>query len=172
VTGGETSDREFLATVERYDPDLDIWNVAPTLPRPRYAHCACTVGDAMYILGGIEKEEERGEHTVNSVLKFDSRTQTWSEAAPMPAERDNAGACVLGSDTYIIGGRTDDTEETSTTYRFSTETNEYMTLAPMPKAMSGHGICVMDGLICVLGGYDHCQNNYVSSVHRFDPVTN
>jgi N-acetylneuraminic acid mutarotase len=123
------------------------------------------VGDALYVLGGIE------ERTVNSVLKFDSRRQTWSEVAPMPAERHNAGACVLGSDIYIFGGRNDAMEKTSTTYRFSTETNEWATLAPMPNAMSGHSVCVVDGLIYVLGGsesnYDH-----TSSVHRFDLVAN
>jgi hypothetical protein len=89
------------------------------------------VGDALYVLGGIEKDEARGEITVSSVLKFDSRMQTWSEVAPMPAERDNAGACVLGSNIYIFGGRNDAMEKASTTYRFSTETNEWATLASM-----------------------------------------
>jgi hypothetical protein len=136
ATGGYSSDDVVLASVERYDPDLDTWSVAPPLPRPRYAHCACAVGDALYVLGGIEIDEEGEEHTVNSVLKFDSRTQTWSEVAPMPAERDNAGACVLGSNIHIFGGRNDDMGKTSTTYRFSTETNEWATLAPMPNALS------------------------------------
>jgi N-acetylneuraminic acid mutarotase len=125
----------------------------------------------MYVLGGVEKDEELVEHTMNSVLKFDSRTQTWSEVAPMPAEHDNAGACVLGSNIYIIGGRNDDKEVTSTTYRFSTETNEWVTLAAMPEAKSHHSVTVLDGLIYVLGGVDS-DNNYVSSVHRFDPVPN
>jgi N-acetylneuraminic acid mutarotase len=171
TTGGLDSVDVILASVERYDPGLDTWSAAPPLPRPRYAHCACATGDAMYVLGGIEKDEELVEHTVNSVLKFDSITQTWSEVAPMPAERDNAGACVLGSDIYIFGGHSDDTEVTSTTYRFSTETNEWVTLAAMPVAKSHHSVTVLDGLIYVLGGVDS-DDNYVSSVHRFDPVAN
>jgi influenza virus NS1A-binding protein len=171
ATGGLTSGDVILASVERYDPDLDTWSAAPPLPRPRYAHCACTVGDAMYVLGGVEEDEEGEEHTVSSVLKFDSRRQTWSEVAPMPGRRYNAGACVVGGDIYIIGGRNDDMEKTSTTYRFSTETKEWATLAPMPNAMSGHSVCVVDGLIYVLGGEQ--SNNYcTSSVHRFDLVAN
>jgi N-acetylneuraminic acid mutarotase len=129
------------------------------------------VGDAVYVLGGVERDEELVEHAVNSVLKFDSRMQTWSEVASMPEEHDNAGACVLGSDIYIFGGRTEDTERTSTTYRFNTEANEWATLAPMPNAISGHGVCVVDGLIYVLGGLDS-ENGCISSVHRFDPVAN
>jgi hypothetical protein len=171
ATGGLTSGDEIVASVERYDLDLDTWSAAPPLPRPRYAHCACAVGDALYVLGGVEEDGDLEEHTVSSVLKFDRRTQTWSEVAPMPEERDNAGACVLGSDIYIIGGRNDDMGKTSTIYRFSTETNEWATLTPMPNAMSGHSVCVVDGLIYVLGGEE--SNNYsTSSVHRFDLVAN
>jgi N-acetylneuraminic acid mutarotase len=169
--GGEDVNDEPLASVERYNPDLDTWSAAPSLPRPRSSHCACTVGDALYVLSGIEKDEARGEITVSSVLKFDSRTQTWSEVAPMPAERDNAGACVLGSNIYIFGGRNDAMGKTSTTYRFSTETNEWATLAPMPNVLSGHCVCVVDGLIYVLGG-SKSNNNHTSSVHRFDHVAN
>jgi N-acetylneuraminic acid mutarotase len=110
MTGGFSIPGGALADVERYDPDLDTWSAAPPLPRPRYAHCACVIGDAMYVLGGVEKDEERGEHTVSSVLKPDSSTQTWSEVALMPAERDSAGMCGAGSNIFIIGGRTDDME--------------------------------------------------------------
>jgi N-acetylneuraminic acid mutarotase len=127
--------------------------------------------DAVYVLGGIEERGEGAENTVCSVLKFDSRTQTWSEVAPMPAERDNAGACVVGDDVYIFGGNIDCNIPTSTTYRFSTVTKEWATLAPMPGANSHHSVCVLDGLIYVTGGWDWACNT-INSVHRFDPVAN
>jgi N-acetylneuraminic acid mutarotase len=175
ATGGLTSGEVILATVERYDPDLDIWSTAPSLPRPRWAHCACAVGNAIYVLGGLEhhQDEEGTQETVNSVLKFDCRMQTWSEIAPMTEGRDNAGACVLGSDIYIIGGRNgkDDMQATSTTYRFSTETNEWATLAPMPEVRSVHSVSVLDNLIYVIGGMDS-DDNRMNSVHRFDPMAN
>jgi hypothetical protein len=125
----------------------------------------------MYVLGGIERDEQGTGITVSSVLKFECRLQTWSEVAPMPEERDFAGACVLGSDIYIFGGRSDEMEETSTTYRFSAETNEWMTLTAMPVAKSHHSVTVLDGLIYVLGGGDS-DGIAVGSVHRFDPVAN
>jgi hypothetical protein len=171
ATGGVSSNDVYFASVERYNPDLDTWSAAPPLPRPRSLHCACAVGDAVYVLGGVEKDEGGNEHAVNSVLKFDSRTQTWSEVPPMPAERDNAGVCVLGSDVYILGGRTEDMEATSTTYRFSTETNVWATLSPMPEAIQEHSVSVMDGLIYVIGGVDS-NDDFIDSVHRFDPVAN
>jgi N-acetylneuraminic acid mutarotase len=169
--GGVTTDNVRLASVERYNASLDIWGAAPSLPRPRYAHCACAVGNAMYVMGGVEVDEEGGERTVKSVLKYDCRVQTWSEVAPMPAERDNAGACVLGSNIYVFGGRNENDTATSTTYRFSTERNEWATLAPMPEVNSLHSVLVLDGLIYVMGGWDS-DDNSMSSVHRFDPIAN
>jgi hypothetical protein len=169
VTGGLSIDNVKLASVERYDASLDTWNTAPTLPWPRYGHCACSVGKSMYVLGGVEKNE-RGEDTVSSVLKFDCRMQTWSEVAPMPEERDDAGMCVVGGDIYIFGGNKDEAP-TSTTYRFNTETNEWATLASMPEAVSLHSVCVLNDQIYIIGG-DDSDDRSISSVNRFDPVAN
>jgi hypothetical protein len=169
--GGENLDDVTLATMERYDPGLDTWSAALPLPRPRYAHCACAVGDALYVLGGIEEGGEGAENTVRSVLKFDSRTQIWSEVAPMTEERFNAGACVLGGDVYIFGGKTDDNVPTSTTYRFNAETNEWAMLAPMSEVIFNHSVSVLDGLIYVIGGRNN-DGVPMSLVHRLDPVAN
>jgi kelch-like protein 1/4/5 len=99
--------------------------------------------------------------------------QTWSRVVPMPAERDDAGACMLGSDIYIFGGNDDNETMTSTTYRFNTETYEWAMLAPMHEASSVHSVLVLDGLIYVMGGWDSNANgNSMSSVRRFDPVAN
>jgi N-acetylneuraminic acid mutarotase len=125
----------------------------------------------MYVSGGIEKDIRGYEQTVGSVLKFDCWTQTWSEVAPMPEERDSAGVCVLGSDIYIFGGNTESGAPTSTTYRFNTDTNVWATLAPMPEAKSQHSISVLDGLVYVMGSGDEDDKSF-RSVHRFDPLTN
>jgi hypothetical protein len=100
------------------------------------------VGGAVYVLGGFEKIN--GEDlTVGSIFKIDSRLQTWSEMAPMPAERYFAGVCVVGSRIYVFGGCNDNEEVTSTTYRFSTESYTWATLAPMPEDKCRHSVCVL-----------------------------
>jgi N-acetylneuraminic acid mutarotase len=46
----------------------------------------------------------------------------------------------------------------------------------MPEATYAHGVCVLDGLIYVMGGEnsasDGSQFSILSSVYRFDPVSN
>jgi hypothetical protein len=170
VTGGEETGDAVLASVERYNPSLDTWSFAPAMSRPRYGHCAYAVGYTMFVLGGV-MHVEGGKLTVSSVLKFDSRARTWSEVEPMPAERDCADACVVGSDIYIFGGRDDDEKVASTTYPYGTETNTWAALAPMPDAKFRHSVCMLDGLIYVMGG-EQCYDFCLDSVHRFDPVAN
>jgi hypothetical protein len=171
VTGGTNDDGEVLASVERYDPNQDTWSAAPAMPCSRYGHRACAVGDAMYLLGGVEHTMAAGSYVLSSVLRFDSRTQTWSEVAEMPAQCKYAGMCVVGNTIYIFGGGNAVNVMAPTTYRYRTETNTWAILTPMPVADCGQGVCVVDGLIYVMGG-NSSDNVALSSVHRFDPVAN
>jgi hypothetical protein len=103
ASGGFDSNGARLASVECYDPTVDIWSAVPALPRDRSGHCACTVADAMYVLGGICKREEGGILVTRSVLKFDSITQAWCEVAPLPRALDDFDLCVIGRKIYTIG---------------------------------------------------------------------
>jgi hypothetical protein len=68
--------------------------------------------------------------TRRSVLKFDSKMQSWSEVAPMPEGRYLSAACTYKNDIYVFGGEGGsipyrggrahgDGQPTDTTYRFS-----------------------------------------------------
>jgi hypothetical protein len=168
--GGVAGGMLPLASVERYDSSLDSWSAAPPLPRARTGHCAVAVGDAMYVMGGLDIIDSR-VRPVKSVLKFDIRAQSWSEVMPMPEHRRYAGACVLGSNVYLLGGKGPGNAFIATTSRYNADTDSWVMLAPMPQATESHGICAFGGLIHVLCG--KASNNIASSVHRFfDPVAN
>jgi N-acetylneuraminic acid mutarotase len=168
--GGVDTDMNPLASVERYDPSLDSWSTAPPLPNACAAHCGVSVGDTMYVIGGMERIDGR-PRGVKSVFKFDGRTQVWSKAAPMPVHRTYAGACVVGSNIYILGGTNAGDIITATTYRYSVDTDAWSTLAPMPEVKTRHRVCTVRGLIYVLGGMSS-KSTCSSSVHRFDSVAN
>jgi hypothetical protein len=123
------------------------------------------VGDTVYVLGGTESigGDDAVAPLTRSVLKFDSNAHAWSEAAPMPRELANCGACELGSDIFVCGGF--DGRSSADTFRYNTVTNVWRTLAPMPEAMARHSVCVLSGLIYSIGG--HTLN-----VLRFDSMAN
>jgi hypothetical protein len=164
ATGGQVDvDSPALASVECYNPTLDTWSAAPALPRGRSNHCCCAVGDTMYVLGGIQNRDDAialNKRNRRSVLKFDSGTQAWSEAAPMPRALINCSACVLGSFIFVCGGF--DGRRSADTFCYNTVTNVWTTLAPMPEARIGHNVCALSGLIYSIG----------DSVLRFDSEAN
>jgi influenza virus NS1A-binding protein len=165
--GGTGAGALYLASVERYDPSLNSWSAAPPMFRARCCHCAVSVGDAIFVIGGMEKSDGR-VRVLGSMLKFDSRTQGWSEVAPMPEHRAYAGACVLESNIYVFGGKGPGNRDTATAYCYDPVTDAWVTLAPMPEAKRFNSVCVIGGLIYVLGGQNVVAPS--SSAHSFDPV--
>jgi hypothetical protein len=170
-----------LSSVERYSPSLDRWRIAPSMPHARRDHSTVVVREIMYVLGGRGDDwEDEGDEEVHvqgdylderidSVIKFDSKMQKWSEVAPMPEGRCSAALSVISSDIYVFGGSAD-YEASAVSYRYNTVSDEWMTVAPMPGPKSAQSACVLDGLIYVMGGFR--DSRALNSVHRFDPVTN
>jgi hypothetical protein len=94
----------------------------------------------MYVIGGVEDSDGDVERVeTRSVLKFDRGAQAWIEVAPMPRALFNCGACVLGSNIFVLGGADDETSADST-FCYNTLVNVWTTLAPMPEARMGHGV--------------------------------
>ena len=102
----------------------------------------------MYVMGGLIA----GDMYSTSVLKYDTREDTWSDVAPMPGGRWWPAACAVGSSIYVFGGFNSSVKDT--VYRYDTEADEWSTLAPMPEARDGHSVSVLDGMVYVLGGED------------------
>ena len=130
------------------------------MPQARFGHEACEIGGAMYVLGGDL------QHT----WKYDAGTDTWSEVAPMPALRPYTAVCAIGSDIYVIGGRTqlNSIIPTAEVSKYSVDSNSWSTVSPMPTARFVHGACVLGGMIYVAGGEDAASVR-LSSVLRYDP---
>ena len=116
----------------------------------------------MYVLGGTRLE----------TLKYDEKTNAWSELAPIPALRLDPAACAVGSDVYVIGGHTQFGSffPTADVYKYSVDDNEWRTVSPMPGPRALHGACVLGGMIYVVGGRD-AANIRLSTVLRYDPLS-
>jgi len=58
----------ILSTVERYDPDLDEWQLMDPLPEPRWAAAAALAGDVLLLNAGLE--DEQTYHSTSLMLSF------------------------------------------------------------------------------------------------------
>ncbi|KAF1849565.1 galactose oxidase [Cucurbitaria berberidis CBS 394.84] len=97
-----------------YSPSTDSWDKLPGLPI-REARGSAAVGvydNKIYLAGGLIDTElfpNGKEHAVPIVSIFDTITATWlpvpKSTQNIPESRDHAGAAVVGSKMYILGGR-------------------------------------------------------------------
>ena len=73
VNGGVDEDGNRLSTVQRYNPDTNLWKVMPSLSSPRSSVCAVADGGHLYAIGG-----NSGFTPVDVAERFDMKEKTWS----------------------------------------------------------------------------------------------
>jgi hypothetical protein len=86
-----------------------------------------------------------------TVLKFDTTQNTWNEVAQMPRTRFAHAACILGGDTYVLGGCDDKADQQDSAFKYDTKEDAWTTLAPMPSPCAFHGATTLDGQIYPTG---------------------
>ncbi|KAG2467442.1 kelch-like protein 31 [Polypterus senegalus] len=103
VTGGYINNA-YSRSVCCYDPSSDSWQDKASLSTPRGWHCAVSLGDRVYIMGGSQLGG-RGERVdVLPVECYNPHTGQWSYSAPLLIGVSTAGAAVLKSKIYLLGG--------------------------------------------------------------------
>ncbi|XP_028676243.1 kelch-like protein 31 [Erpetoichthys calabaricus] len=103
VTGGYINNA-YSRSVCCYDPSSDSWQDKASLSTPRGWHCAVSLGDRVYIMGGSQLGG-RGERVdVLPVECYNPHTGQWSYSAPLLIGVSTAGAAVLHSKIYLLGG--------------------------------------------------------------------
>ena len=144
ITGGVSAQRYCLDTVERYSPSSDTWSPVAAMPFARWGHCACAVGNAMYVFGDNNR----------LFLKYEREFDSWSEVAIPPSSHyvDGLCACAVGTDIFVIGTKPDFFTGMTEVRKYSTNTNVWSRVSPIAECRrKGPTACVLKGLIYVAG---------------------
>jgi len=161
-----------------FDPKLDRWRQLPDMPVKLGSVSVAAVDGKLHLLGGRDSHEiaeqagspfPLGFGTVRSHLVYDPARQSWSSAAPLPAEpRDHAGTVVVGHHIHIFGGRVADVDDNLDRHDvYDTRTGRWSTAAPLPTPRSAGAATVIRGRIVYAGG--ECK--VVGTSQAFDDVT-
>jgi N-acetylneuraminic acid mutarotase len=176
VAGGVIGDKLYLvgegnpATLV-YDIPTDTWSIAAARPLPGNHHAAETIGDKLYLFGGLTADSE-GE-----VQIYDPAANQWSQGADMPFAAGSSSSAVIGGMVYVAGGITA-SGTTSRAARYDPATNSWTELAAMPHGRN-HTASGTDGSrLWVFGGRGpgsgdfNVTTNGFDDVQVYDPATN
>lgn len=110
VFGGRGRFGRAVASTEEYDPASDTWREGTPLDMPRMAVGCATVGNVIYVVGGMVPEADDLYRAVDRVDIYDPKAHTWSEGPPLPKPRAFPAAASLGDKLWLIGGCYDNSE--------------------------------------------------------------
>lgn len=149
---------ENAEQVEQADPQYgDGWRELPPIAGgPRQEHSVTALDGKVYVIGGIVPTAEGELTTVDRVEIYDTRTERWSEAAPLPIPLNHPNVAAVDGRIYVLGGLSggDSWEALGDSFVYDPETDRWTTLASMPEEHQ-RGSAAMgtkDGSIYMAGG--------------------
>ena len=149
VTGGQTSGVSALTSAAVYDPGAAVpespspnaWSPIADLGTARSRHTAVTVGDSIYVMGGVTA----GYAALSSAEVYAVGSNSWRAIQPMRTARYYHAAAVVGTKIYIVAGQGGSSAAFTTTEVYDTAAGAWSSVAAigasrMFKPESCHGI--------------------------------
>ncbi|WP_276326745.1 Kelch repeat-containing protein [Lentzea albidocapillata] len=155
--------------------------LAPIAGGPRQEHSVAAVGTDVYVVGGIRPNGAGGMVTVPDVEVYNTRTNTWRSAAPLPVPMNHPNIAAVGGKLYVLGGLSGGAswEALRDSFVYNPATNRWTALPPMPSGIErgsaalgvlGTQIHLAGGMRSLTPGPGGLQDT-VASVHSYDVIT-
>jgi N-acetylneuraminic acid mutarotase len=160
---GTGPDGKPVSDVERFDGKS--WRRETALPGEGLnAPAAAAIGDTIYLIGGFGTTTNR---PVTTVHRYNTRTRSWSAAAPLPAPRGGHAAIVMNGRIHVIGGGNSmSTIDDHSVY--DPAANQWTERARLPRSMGSPATAVLGGKLYSIGG--RSGPNDFGDVHIYEPA--
>jgi len=168
VIGGFGDGAEPVATVETYDPALNIWETRVSLPVAVHHAAAAVVGDRLFVVGGYTGGRVRWT-ALESLYEFVPARETWEARAPMPTPRGGLAVAVLDGRLHALGGSADSVSNAHEVY--DPATNRWTRANAMPTARDHLAAVGFQGRVWALGGRASFMGEQYGNVEIYDPAT-
>ena len=92
--------------VEIFDPATATWTKGATAPSVMHHFQPVTLGDKIYVLEAFVDNNYPNQTTAANVFCYDTKRDSWTKLAGLPAERRRAGAgaAIYNGKLYLAGG--------------------------------------------------------------------
>ncbi|XP_068953806.1 kelch-like protein 33 [Petaurus breviceps papuanus] len=154
-----------LDSVEVYDPKLDAWRTAPSLPIPCFAHAASVLDGQVYVSGGFSGT---GQYLASLFNYNPTRKPSWILLNPMKTPRAGHVMVALGGRLYVAGGL-GEAGDLLSFEAYEPRTDTWMSLEPLPSPHVGAAGVSLQGEMLVLGGYSHLTYALSHLIHAYCP---
>ena len=162
TTGGTTLKSLYKFLVH------DSWGSGAAMPTAaRYPAGVGSIGSKIYVVGG----STTGDTIISTNQAYNTMTNTWSTAAPLPTALLGGTGAVVNGILYVIGGY-NGSSVVNTVYAYNPSTNSWTAKATMPTARASIGSAVSKGLIYVVGGVNGDGHTRLTIVESYNPATN
>ncbi|HUT58813.1 MAG TPA: kelch repeat-containing protein [Phycisphaerae bacterium] len=173
VLGGR-KDNDVLSIAEKYDPASNSWSKCAPMPTARWHPMVAVAEGKIYAFGGIAGVGN-ARRVLDVVEVYDPTQDRWSSLPVMPIGNSNAGAAVVGSKIYLVGGRIRAGADasgsaTGKVYVYDTRTGKWETGPSMSEERTGLEACAVSGTIYAVGGASRGSNT--ASVEVLAPGAN
>jgi hypothetical protein len=168
IDGADSTDRMWA-----YSPRTRRWRELPSMDTPRGAAAGATIGDRLYVAGGVS--EFGNEYEPYDKLEiYDFKTREWTDGPDMPTPRHHFGAAVVGGRLYAAGGRQPRDQSLTAFEMFDPKRNRWYRLPPLPVGAGSPAVTAIDGRVIVTGGGDEVvdvgeEGALLRSAYAYDP---
>ncbi|XP_019961802.1 kelch-like protein 9 [Paralichthys olivaceus] len=143
VSGGSNSDYGCLSSLFRYNPETGSTYLA-NMTKPRAKHCMETLGDHLYVAGGITSAEPVNIVDMLSCEVYNLQTDTWTAFASLMVPHVGAGSAVLEGKFYVLGGYShEDYTDTNIVHRYDPTTQRWENMGKMPGPNNDVGVSLL-----------------------------
>lgn len=152
---------------EWYEPAMDMWMPAASLPGPRQNATAHTINDDVFVIGGWDGDVTNHD----DILHYDASTDGWTVVATMSSGRSGHGSAVIGPDQILICGGYDGSADLASCDLFDVTTFAVEPVAPMVVGRSSFAMMadpLNPGNAVVAGGYNPDAGFQLASAEHFD----
>ncbi len=112
-------------------PGGTSWVTGKANPVPKMESAYTAVGDKIYIIAGYG---ETGKRNKNTVEVYDTKTDTWSNASPLPVNLNHAAADAYNNKIYVVGGFLDNKIPSNKLFVYDPSQDKWLEGKAMPTA--------------------------------------
>ncbi len=130
--------------------DTGVWSTGfSASPNPKMESAYTAIGDNIYIISGYG---ETGKRNKNTVEVYNTQTDSWSIAAPVPVNLNHAAAASHNGKIYLVGGYLDEKVPSNKLFVYDPPSNQWTEGPTMPTARAALTAQFVNGILYAVGG--------------------